>query len=149
MSDERDLQCSSCGSYERQSSFWESVLWSGLLYSTSTVPSRSSSTATSNRLVVSPSLLDLTSDWVFTSHTERQVVAASLTGGTCVESLEHDVGDSLRCQDIAGTDGRFRRGVQEAFLGYTDCRISLIRELEQSDDSLSRGTRHPAFNGMS
>jgi hypothetical protein len=91
-----------------------------LLDSTSPVPSWSSSTPSSNSLVVPPSLLHFTSDGIFASHSERQVVAASLTGRASVESLQDDIGDSLRCKDITGADCCFWRGIEETILGYVD-----------------------------
>lgn len=117
---EADLLCWSCGNWMDERDPFSLKKW-GLLNTTGTVPPWSSTTSTGDRLVISPSLLHFARHRIFAAHTERQVVAASLTGCTRVESLEHYIGDSLRSEDIAGTDGRFRRGVEQALLGYADC----------------------------
>ena len=144
-----DLLCWSCGNWVNERDP-PGLKKRDLLDSTGAVPSWSSTTSTGDRLVIAPSLLHFARHRVFAAHTEGQVVAASLTGCTSVESFEHDIGDSLGSKDVAGTDGRFRRRVQQAFLGYADC-VYQYTDLGDAGcvDSLSRGTRHPALSGIS
>jgi hypothetical protein len=99
-------------------------------------------------LVVTPSC-NCATLVVFTTRAERNIVRAPLTGGASMECSQHNVYDALRCKYITSTDGRSPRWRQKAATGNSNCHKVNENDGVWEKHLPSRGTRQPAFRGMS
>lgn len=72
------------------------------MYTVCSRPARACATTSCDRLIVSEVV-----------RTEGEIVHAALTVGTDSESLEYNVDDALRGEDIAGADGGSRGRIEK------------------------------------
>ena len=82
------------------------------LHTRRAVPCRSSAATPGNGLIITPALLYLACERIFTTDSEREIVAAPLTCRTGFECEQNHIGDPLRGQDVASADCGFGRWIE-------------------------------------